>query len=236
MMRNFVQIVLVAVALSTWFLWPALAADLFEPHPYPAELKPYEGAPELLKMTPDEQALLKEGNAVLRQSETNESGSGVAVQFIAAPASLIWDTILRYDQYKDWVKNVDECKVYRSVGNQLFVAMDLSFWWINSKLYTVNTLNKTKGYMSWELDRGRTSDVIDLVGYWRIEEVSTSPSLTRVEYATEMVVGRFPDFIVNFLTRDSLTNGTEWVKERAEEEWRLREAVLKSDKKLKLKE
>jgi len=87
--------------------------------------------------------------------------------------------------------------------------------------------------MSWELDRGRTSDVIDLIGYWRIEEVSQNPIVTRVEYATEMVVGRFPDFIVNFLTRDSLTNGTEWVKERAEEEWGRREAVKKSDKKLK---
>ena len=232
-MRSFVQIGLVALAVSAWFVSPALAADLFEPHPHPAQLKPYEGAPELLKLTPDEDTQLKEGNAVLRQSEDNESGSGVAVQLIAAPPSLIWETILRYDQYKDWVKNVDDCKVYRNVGDQIFVAMDLSFWWIHSKLYTINTLNKPKGYMSWELDRGRTSDVIDLVGYWRIEEISKSPALTRVEYATEMVVGRFPDFIVNFLTRDSLTNGTEWVKERAEEEWSRREAVRKSDEKLK---
>ena len=232
-MRNFTQIVLITLAMTSWSLLSAQASTLFTPHPHPEQLKPYQGAPELLKLTPDEEALLKEGSAVSRQSETNESGSGVAVQYIAAPSSLIWDTILRYDKYKDWVKNVDECKVYRSVGNQLFVAMDLSFWWINSKLYTVNTLEKTQGYMSWELDRGRTSDVIDLIGYWRIEEVSQNPIVTRVEYATEMVVGRFPDFIVNFLTRDSLTNGTEWVKERAEEEWGRREAVKKSDKKLK---
>ena len=207
------------------FAWTANAADLFKPHPHEQTLKPFLSAPELLKLDEKETVVLKDGDAVLRQSEDNESGSGVAVQLISAPASLIWDTILRYDQYKDWVKNIDDCKVYRSVNDQGFVAMDLSFWWIHSKLYTVNTIAKEQGYISWELDRTRTSDVIDLVGYWRIEEISKEPALTRVEYSTEMVVGRFPDFIVNFLTRDSLTNGTAWVKERSEQEWAKRAAV-----------
>ena len=204
----------------------AQAAELFQPHPHEQTLKPFTSPPELLTLDESENALLKKGEAVLRQSEENESGSGVAVQLISAPATLIWDTILRYDQYKDWVKNIDDCRVYRSLNDQIFVAMDLSFWWIHSKLYTVNTINKSQGYMSWELDRSRTSDVIDLVGYWRIEEVSKDPALTRVEYATEMVVGRFPDFIVNFLTRDSLTNGTAWVKERSEQEWEKRAPLL----------
>ncbi len=221
----------IILAFSVVLAWTASAAELFVPHPHEQTLKPFTSAPELLKLDEKETALLKEGEAVLRQSEENESGSGVAVQMIAAPASLIWDTILRYDQYKDWVKNIDDCKVYRSMNNQIFVSMDLSFWWIHSKLYTVNTIHKDQGYMSWELDRSRTSDVIDLVGYWRIEEVSKEPALTRVEYATEMVVGRFPDFIVNFLTRDSLTNGTAWVKERAEEEWTKRVAVMGKDAK-----
>ena len=219
------------LALSLMLAWTAYAADLFVPHPHEQTLTPFTSPPELLKLDEKETALLKKGEAVLRQSEENESGSGVAVQMISAPASLIWDTILRYDQYKDWVKNIDDCKVYRSVNDQIYVSMDLSFWWIHSKLYTVNTIHKNQGYMSWELDRTRTSDVIDLVGYWRIEEISKEPALTRVEYATEMVVGRFPDFIVNFLTRDSLTNGTEWVKERSEEEWAKRAAVMVKDAK-----
>ena len=202
-----------------------VAADLFTPHPHEQVLKPFAAKPEPLQLDEKETASLKKGEAVLRQSEDNESGSGVAVQLIAAPASIIWETILRYDQYKDWVKNIDDCRVYRSLSNQVFVAMDLSFWWIHSKLFTVNTIHKNQGYVSWELDRSRSSDVIDLVGYWRIEEVSKEPALTRVEYATEMVVGGYPQFIVNFLTRDSLTNGTGWVKEVSEEEWSKRQAL-----------
>ena len=214
------------VGLGAVLVAPVHAADLFTPHPHEQTLKPFTQKPDPVNLDEKEAAVLNQGESVLRQSEQNESGSGVAVQLISAPASLIWDTILRYDQYKDWVKNIDDCKVYRSMGDQIFVAMDLSFWWIHSKLYTVNTIYKNQGYMSWELDRSRTSDVIDLVGYWRIEEISKEPAVTRVEYATEMVVGRFPDFIVNFLTRDSLTNGTAWVKERSEEEWTKRQKLL----------
>ena len=223
MLARWTVIALIVGAASAWTVH---AADLFKPHPHEQTLTPFTSAPELLKLDENEAALLEQGEAVLRRSEDNESGSGVAVQLISAPASLIWDKILRYDQYKDWVKNIDDCKVYRSVNDQVFVAMDLSFWWIHSKLYTVNTIAKEQGYISWELDRTRTSDVIDLVGYWRIEEVSKEPALTRVEYSTEMVVGRFPEFIVNFLTRDSLTNGTAWVKERSEEEWAKRAGVI----------
>lgn len=221
------RFIIVAIVFALPSIAVVQAAELFELHPHEEQLKAYEGVPELLSLTKEEDALLKSGDAVLRQSETNESGSGVAVQLVAAPASLIWDLILKYDQYKEWVKNVDDSKVYRVFGDQLFVEMDLSFWWIESKLYTINTLDRKKGYMSWVLDRSRTSDVIDLVGYWRIEQISEEPALTRVQYATEMVVGGFPDFIVSFLTRDSLTDGTAWVKERAEEEWGRRQGAFK---------
>ena len=68
-------------------------------------------APELLKLDEKETALLKEVKLFcVNQKATS---SGVAVQMIAAPASLIWDTILRYDQYKDWVKNI---MTARSIG------------------------------------------------------------------------------------------------------------------------
>jgi hypothetical protein len=72
------------------------------------------------------------------------------------------------------------------------------------------------GYMSWTLDRKRTSDVKDMIGYWLVSEIDGQPNRTRLEYSTELVVGGVPDFIVNMLTKDSLIDGTAWVKLRAE--------------------
>lgn len=201
----------------------SLGGDLFEPHPHEPELTPYGSAPAAIVLSPEEKKELAEGDAVLRQSEEKQSGSGVAILHVAAPASLVWDTILHYDEYEKWVKNVDACKVYRTLGDQLFVEMEVSFWWVHSTIYTVNTLHRDEGYISWELDRSRTSDVVDLVGFWRVQEISKDPVMTRVEYASDMVAGGIPKFIVNFLTRDSLTDGTEWVKEQAEREWRQRQ-------------
>ena len=72
-------------------------------------------------------------------------------------------------------------------------------------------------YMSWTLDRNRTSDVRDMIGYWLVLESPDNPNKTRLEYSTELVLGGVPDFIVNILTKDALVDGTAWVKKRSEE-------------------
>ena len=49
--------------------------------------------------------------------------------------------------------------------------------------------------MHWTLDYDRKSDTKDMVGYWRVEQISTNPLVTRVDYATEMLVTGVPDFL-----------------------------------------
>ena len=108
------------------------------------------------------------------------------------------------------------CEVYQKEGQKLFVAMKSSFMWITSTLHTINDIRRDQGYMSWVLDRSRESDVKDMIGYWRVEQIQEEPPLTRLDYATEIVVSGVPDFIVRHLTESSLVDGTAWVKREAE--------------------
>lgn len=195
----------------------ALASDPDRPHPHRGLIAPITSAPAAVALSPEEEARLQAGEAVLRQRQGDSGGAGVAVQLIEAPAAVVWDTILRYDKYDDWVKNVTSATIYRSEGEVFHLDMQLSILGFKSGMYTVNTVRRDQGYMSWTLDYDRRSDVDDNVGYWRVEQLREEPPLTRLEYSAEMRMSGVPEFIVSYLTRDSLPEGTGWVKQRAEE-------------------
>ena len=189
-----------------------------EKHPYGPLLLPITEKPKPTALTPEEEAKLKGNKVVLRQVETADGGYGVAIQDISASVETVWNTILAYDRYPDWVDNVANCTVYKSPKpNVLYVDMEISVMFVSSHLYTINTVNREAGYMTWILDRDRKSSVKDTVGYWMVSPHPKDPKRSRVEYSSQMIVSGIPEFIANFLTRDSLENGTVWVKKRAEE-------------------
>ena len=195
---------------------PALAADPTVPQGHQGKLKPYTRAPAAVALTPAEAQRLAAGEAILRTTEGPNGGTGVAVQHIAAPVDVVWRTILSYDKYKAWVDNVVSCTVYKREGSVFYVDMQTSVMGFSSGIYSRNTLHQSEGWMSWTLDYTRKSDVDDLIGYWRVEAVSTNPPVTRLDYATELMVANVPSFLVRYLTRESLTDGTAWVKRQAE--------------------
>ena len=189
-----------------------------EKHPYGPLLPPVSSKPKPTALTADEEARLKDGKSVLRQVETADGGYGVAIQDIDASVDTVWKTILAYDRYPDWVDNVANCTVYKSPKpDVLYVDMEISVMFVSSHLYTINTLKRDEGYMTWILDRDRKSSVKDTVGYWMVSPHPQDPKRTRVEYSSQMIVSGIPEFIAKFLTRDSLKGGTVWVKKRAEE-------------------
>ena len=195
---------------------PAHAGDPNSPHPHQGKLTPWTSAPAAVNLTASEMTKLEAGERVERHHKTDSGGSGVAVQYIEATPETIWRTILSYNRYKDWVKNVDSCEIYKKEGKDLYVDMKISVFGFSSGIYTKNTVDREQGYMSWTLDYDRKSDVDDLVGYWRIESVEGWPTWSRLEYATKMRVAGVPGFIVNYMTKDALAEGTAWVKKRSE--------------------
>jgi ribosome-associated toxin RatA of RatAB toxin-antitoxin module len=194
----------------------ALASDPGTPHPTPPRLTPITSAPAAVTLTAAEKGKLAQGGVVQRQSRGSDGGSGVAVQYIFAPADAVWDAILDYDRYPDRVDNVVSCSVYRRSGSDWYVDMQSSVLGFRFGLYTVNHIHRQQGYMAWELDYTRTSDVGDMIGYWRVEAVQTDPPITRLDYSTEMLISGVPDALVRYLTSKSLTSGTAWVKQVAE--------------------
>jgi len=207
------RIVICLLLLST----PALAGNPDVSHPNQGLLKPIDRQPDALALVDEEEARVNDGQTVQRYLRSEEDGWGVAVNIVNAPADVVWDTILSYDRYPDWVNNVTSCTVYKESGDELYVDMQMSVLGIRKGIYTINTVKRSEGWMSWTLDYSRKSDVQDMIGYWRVEQVSLNPPRTRLDYSTQMKARGVPSWLVKLLTKKSLKDGTRWVKERSEE-------------------
>ena len=205
-----------ALLLFLAMVTTAQASDPTKPHPHQGILTPITTAPARIDLSADEKAKLEGGEVVIRQTQGSGEGEGVAVQLIQAPVDTVWEVILDYDRYPERINTLSSCEVYERKGNEVFVDMQSSVMGFKFGQYTRNFIHKDKGYMSWTLDYRRLSDVDDMVGYWRLEQVSASPPVTRLEYGTEIKVGQVPPFLVGFLTRDALRSGTAWVKKHSE--------------------
>jgi len=198
----------------------ALAADPNTPHPHKL-VSPVDRVPPALSLNADEQARLAKGEVISRSQRTDQGGSGQAVQLVNATASSVWKVVLDYGKYPERVDSVVSAKVYEQQGEVFFVDMKSSIVGFTTVLYSRNTVtheSPTLGWLAWSLDYRRTSDVKDIAGYWRVEQLQASPPLTRIEQGTELAISNVPGFVVSYLTKQSLVDGLAWVKAAAEAE------------------
>lgn len=194
---------------------PALAADPESPHPHQL-ISPVVSKPAALDLNTDEQAIVDGGGVVVRSQRTKLGGEGQAVQLVNAPPSAVWDAILGYPLYPERVSTVVSATVYERDGDTFYVDMKSSIMGYETVLYSRNALHRDEGWMAWSLDYRRTSDVKDIAGYWRVEQIQDSPPLTRLEHSTVLAISGVPGFVVKHLTRQSLADGVAWVKKAAE--------------------
>ena len=205
-----------------------MAFDPNIPHPHPPSLTPFVEEPKPVALSYDQEKKLRAGEVLLLtvREPASKQGRGVAVQYIEAPEDLVWDMILAYDLYPQRVNNVIEGSVYEKSGSRLYVALISKVLWVEFGIYTINELHRDKRYMSWKLDRRRTSDAEDLIGYWRITQIQDQPPVTRVDFASQLTLGGIPQFLEDYLREDSLRNGTSWVKRYAEEVYQKNREIM----------
>eukprot|EP00636_Phaeomonas_parva_P017710 CAMPEP_0118855916 /NCGR_PEP_ID=MMETSP1163-20130328/3570_1 /TAXON_ID=124430 /ORGANISM="Phaeomonas parva, Strain CCMP2877" /LENGTH=342 /DNA_ID=CAMNT_0006788897 /DNA_START=179 /DNA_END=1207 /DNA_ORIENTATION=- len=97
-------------ALLALLLGAASAGDPTKPHPHQGFEAPFTPgvAP---KLTGKSIAELKKGKAVFSQDRSGLSARVVCVQDVAAPAGIVWDRILDFNNYDKFVPLVTDCEV-----------------------------------------------------------------------------------------------------------------------------
>ena len=85
----------------------SFAFDPSVPHSHTGKVIPMKKAPAAVPLTVEQKNALSKGNPIFMRVRTGEErGKGVAVQYIHASDQKVWDTILDYPKYPQWVDNV----------------------------------------------------------------------------------------------------------------------------------
>ena len=196
---------------------PALAADATKPHPHQGVAQKFRD-PKPSALSADEKAKLLAGQAVRKQVRYGDAGGrGISIMDIKAPPDKIWSVILDFGSYPKWIDQLSACKVLSRPGSHIMVEFQLRVLGIGVQYWIDHTYNKEKGYLTWQLDYSKSSDLDDSTGYWLVYPAPDHPGFTRVEYTVDIrVSGWVPSSIEDMLAKKGLEQATTWVKRQAE--------------------
>ncbi|HGX93691.1 MAG TPA: SRPBCC family protein [Candidatus Tenderia sp.] len=197
---------------------PPLQAETSSPHPHQGVLTPFGAQPPRLSLDEEDNKRLRSGTYVIKQSEGEKSGGGIIVQDIHAPVGRVWETILSFENYPQWVKHVNYCQPYERSDNHIKVAFELGVIGFSYRYFIDHIVDPQQHYLRWTLDYQRNSELDDVVGFWHAEAHPDKPGWTRLYYSVSIrLKGWMPGFLQSFISRSGLKDATAWVKEVAEQ-------------------
>jgi ribosome-associated toxin RatA of RatAB toxin-antitoxin module len=208
---------LVAFLLGLTLSGAVLAADATKPHEHQGKLKPYPRPPPPLKLSDKERARLDEGKPVMRQTEGEAGGRGMAIFRVNANPDVVWATINDFASYPKWIDEVKKCDVYKRDGGKIDVAFQIKSFPVTIDYYIHHDYDMANRWGTWTLDYTRNSDLDDSVGFWRVNPVEGKPDESIVEYSVDIAIkGWVPGFIREMLVDKGLKQATSWVKVQSE--------------------
>jgi ribosome-associated toxin RatA of RatAB toxin-antitoxin module len=175
------------------------------------------------KLSADEYKKILAGEIILRSAvdEKTESGSGYAIGLIKATPKQIFDTIIDFDKYVEFMPRMLECKRTRLEGNLVDADFRLDMD-ITSIVYSINhTIYPAENKLTWVLDKTKKADYITATtGYWLAEEIPEG-SLVEYSVAVDLEVkvpgmGWFVKKISKYLTHKDLPSVIDTLKKRVE--------------------
>ncbi len=194
----------------------AVAEDPTKPHPHKGTATKFT-APTPTVLTPDEKALLEQSKPVRKQVKRGSGGRGIAIMDVHASQEKVWKVILDYGSYPNWIDDLESTQTYGQGDGHYKVQFHLSVLGKDIIYYIDHHYQPSKGYMTWQLDYSRESDIDDSTGYWLVYPTPGYEGWTRVEYTVDLrLKGWVPGIVENMLAKKGLILATSWVKKQAE--------------------
>lgn len=210
----------------------APATLLTDAHPHQGVVPPFQAGDPKVKL--DRQALhvLDSGHPVTTQIESESGGRGLVVQDIKAPTCVVWERILDYNNYHTMVPKTVESQNYkleqhRHGAQTIYTRMKVGFPMLKLQFYIKHEYQPQQNSLTWTLDYSKKSDFNDSCGYWYVIPHPDNPQWTRVYYSVEVSMFDWvPKFVVNFMSKQALTEATGWVKKYSELEYAKQDQML----------
>jgi coenzyme Q-binding protein COQ10 len=130
---------------------------------------------------------------------------------INAPVEKVFDTIVQYEKYGEFLSEVKEVRTSNRQGNEVNVHYKVDV--VKTIKYTIRVKEERPTRMSWSFVEGEFMK--DNKGHWLLEPAGEGK--TKATYTVEMALGALvPKSVVNALVETSLPKMLEAFKRRAE--------------------
>ena len=192
-------------------------------HYHTGTLPPYEiGPPSMVKLTPDDEAKLQEGQAIMQAMVLNRNDGTrrlLMVKDIKAPVSVITDRLLDYDAYPRMVKGCDALSTYETGEVSRPGRVPLKVMKAEYRIHALHmhfTYFMTHYYdpkircMTFHLDYDRRSDLDDSIGYWFLEPTGQEECRAYYSCVTRLRTW-VPGPVYALLTKVALKQATIWL-------------------------
>ena len=194
------------------------------PHPHQGVVQPFTAGDPGVKLDRAAEKLLGQDKPYQTQIQSGTAGRGLVVQDVKAPTHIVWDRILDFNSYNKMVPKTMESQIYkrekvgRGGAERIWVRMKVGFTPAPRLTFFVNHLYQPQLHsMTWTLDYSRKSDFDDSCGYWYVVPHPENKEWTRVYYSVEVSMYSWvPKFVVDFMSKQALTDATGWVKKQSE--------------------
>lgn len=130
---------------------------------------------------------------------------------INAPVEKVFDVIIQYEKYGEFLSEVKEVRTSGRQGNEVNVHYKVDV--VKTIKYTIRVKEERPTRMSWTFVEGEFMK--DNKGHWLLEPAGEGK--TKATYTVEMALGALvPKSVVNALVETSLPKMLEAFKRRAE--------------------
>jgi ribosome-associated toxin RatA of RatAB toxin-antitoxin module len=130
---------------------------------------------------------------------------------INAPVEKVFDVIIQYERYGEFLSEVKEVRTSNRQGNEVSVHYKVDV--VKTIKYTIRVKEERPTRMSWSFVEGEFMK--DNKGHWLLEPAGEGK--TKATYTVEMALGALvPKSVVNALVETSLPKMLEAFKRRAE--------------------
>lgn len=131
---------------------------------------------------------------------------------VNAPPEKVFDTIINYDRYPEWLTEVKKIRTSDRKGNEVKIHYEVDFK-IKTIRYTILAKEERPQRMSWTFVEGEVMK--DNKGSWEL--APEGEGKTKITYSVEVTVGPLvPKSVLNTLVDQSLPKMLEAVKRRVE--------------------
>jgi ribosome-associated toxin RatA of RatAB toxin-antitoxin module len=168
-------------------------------------------------LSADELAKIEKGDVILESqtsSGANTRGRGLAIGFINASKDKVMDTILKYEDYPQFMPRVKSSEVYTRTDSQIDVHFTIDVAFIKISYYLTHQVDRAAGTISWSLDKTKKNDIAGTDGFWGFKPYKNG---TIVYYTVSVDTGRaVPKAVEDYLTKRDLPNIVKNMKKRVE--------------------